>query len=529
MQGNTLKPEEKLPEGFSDLELAAWLCLHHSNESRVAYAHANYLFKVFEVCSKPTPLFIGDLGAETVKTLKLLSKSKLLQRIELPFKELDNIYTSKPDWVLLEAQVRDITDLKASRDKLFLKGRGKAISNHTAAMVWHDAAGRCMYRGCGQDLGSTPLTTKIARVAYLAHIVASDPDGPRGNEHSHNSSDDPENIMLMCDAHHRLVDRIDVNKHSVSYLKQMREDHTVRVAKLLDSLRYPTAQIITLLADLAQIPTNVSLAELRESVLRRELSPLPEIRHMIRRTQRDDRGRHGFWGHFLHEHESDIRELIAFTSNKPSQSSVISPDYLAIFPLHLVPVLVLSGRVIGEARNIQLFQYDRERSSWQWQNQDLNITSTFDISYEVANPNNSTETILSLELTATLDMRSLPEVLVKAIQEKKIGWVRITNSNPNPNCIHSQERLESFSSLARQAINTIQDSWRSKMIHVFGVSPASSLFKFGQMLQAGNHSTYRVYDRPDGSKPFVPALDITGNEVLSVDFESELQHSISLR
>ncbi|MFC6633335.1 SAVED domain-containing protein [Microbulbifer taiwanensis] len=530
MQEDMTKPEIK-PQvsGLSDAELATWLSLRDANETPVAYAHAKHLFKVYEQCQEPSPLIVGDLGTETVKALKKLSKSKILQRIEPPYDELNNIDTSNPDWTLLEAKTGDITALKKARDKLFGQGRGKAISPLTAAMVWHDAGGRCMYRGCGLDLGVTPLTTKPARVAYLAHIVASDPDGPRGNENSHTLSDDSENIMLMCDGHHRLIDRIDVSGHPESYLKQMRGNHTDRVRVLLDGLRYPTTQIITLLADLAQVPTNVSRAELFGSVLSRELGPLSEIKHMIRRTQRDDRSRPGFWGHFLHEHESDIRELINFTSNRPSQTSAVTPDALAIFPLHLVPVLVLSGRIIGEARNVEVFQYDRSIKAWNWPKHDTTSTSTFSISYEVDNFHDFEETILSFELTASLDINALPEELAQGVQEKKVGWVRITNSNPCSNCIDSKERLEAFSGLARQAIKTIQDSWRSKKIHVFGVSPASAIFKFGQMLQAGNHSIYRTYDRPDGSKSFAPALDITGNEVLSVGSESGQHHQISLR
>lgn len=98
-----------------------------------------------------------------------------------------------------------------------------------------------------------------------------------------------------------------------------------------------------------------------------------------------------------------------------------------------------------------------------------------------------------------------------------------------PNCINSKEQLDNFSVLARQATRIIQDSWRSKVIHVFGISPASTLFKFGQMLQAGNHSVCRLYDRPDGSNIFFPALDITGNDVRSVGANSGQQHQISLR
>ncbi|MDX1750028.1 MAG: SAVED domain-containing protein [Methylophaga sp.] len=527
---NIPEPENTLQvKGLTDTELAHWLYQSHSNEIPVAYVHAKHLFMVYELYPEPSPLIIGDLGTETVKALKILSKSKRLKRIELTYNDLITQENSSPDWILLEAKTVDITSLKSSRDRLFGQGRGKAISPGTAAIVWHDAGGRCMYNGCGSNLGYTPLTTKSARIAYLAHIVASDPDGPRGNENSHQSSDDPENIMLMCDGHHRLIDRVDVSGHPASLLNLMREDHSARVRSLLDALKYPSAQIITLLADLAQIPTYISKVELCKSVLSRNYGPLTEIKHMIRRTQRDDRSRPGFWRHFLHEHDSDIRELISFTSNKPSQTALLTPDALAVFPLHLVPVLILSGRIIGEARKVEVFQYDRDLKTWHWHMQDSNPTSTFEISYEIDNPNNSTETILSLELTATLDTYSLPEELAKAVLEKKIGWIRITNSKPSHNCINSRERLEAFSSLARQAIKTIQDSWHSKRIHVFGVSPASALFKFGQMLQAGNHSIYRVYDRPDGVTPFVPAFDITGNEVLSVDFESELQHSISLR
>ncbi|HIF9125389.1 TPA: SAVED domain-containing protein [Photobacterium damselae] len=524
-----LKLPKGHPSGLSDTELAKWLSLCLTTGKLIGYAYAKHIFKVYELSEDSSQLIVGDLGTETIQVLKALSKKNMLKRIELPYDVLVESKTSQSDWKLLEAKVKDITALKKVRDELFGQGRGKAISPLTASRVWHDAGGRCMFRGCGQDLGSTPLTTKNARIAYLAHIVASDPDGPRGNDNSHALSDTPENIMLMCDGHHRLIDRIDVAGHPASVLQHMRNEHAARVNLLLGSLQYPTVQLITLLADLAQVPTNVSKTELCSSALSRNLGPLPEIKHMLRRTQRDDRGRLGFWGHFLHEHESDIRELISFTSNKPSQKSFETPDALGIFPLHLVPVLVLAGRIIGEARYVEIFQYDRIVKTWHWPKKSSISPPQFNISYEVGDELGLEEVILSFELTAKLDTNTLPEELARVVRDKKIGWIRITHTNPNPNCINSKEQLDNFSDLARQAVRTIQDSWRSKVIHVFGISPASTLFKFGQMLQAGNHSICRVYDRPDGSNSFIPALDITGNDVRSVGDNSDLQHQISLR
>lgn len=521
-QGNTV--------GFTDSELEAWLQDRCARGMLVGYVYAKHLFRVFELSSTQSSLVAGDLGKGAVSALKKLSKSKLLKRIELSYETLQRSIVSDPSWTMIDAEIRDITTLKKERDMLFGQGRGKAISAQTAAHVWHDAGGRCMYRGCGSDLGNTPLTTKSARIAYLAHIVASDPDGPRGNSDSHALSDDPENIMLMCDGHHRLIDRIDVIGHPESLLKIMRKDHSDRVRLLLAGLQYPSAQIITLLADLGQVPTAVSKTELCRSILSRGFGPLSEVKHMIRRTQRDDRGRAGFWCHFLFEHESDIRELITYTSNRPSMAAELTPDVLAVFPLHLVPVLILSGRILGEARNVEVFQYNRNRQTWLWDEDTTKGTaSSFDITYELVGTGNIKETILTLELTANLDLDYIPEELSNKVSRREIGWIRITCSNPNPNCIGSQESLGSFSDLARQAISTIQDNWRSQKVHVFGVSPASTLFKFGQMLQAGHHSVYTIYDRPDGARSFIPALELTGNEIRSIGQENEQTHSISLR
>jgi len=526
---NGLKAPEIRPSGLSDSDLAVWLDSRLSTETPVAYVHAKHIFKVFESGSESSTLLLGDLGSESARVLKTMAKKRILERLELPIEVLEGSTFPASDWTLLEATVKDVTALKTVRDKIFGQGRGKALSAVTAAKVWHDAGGRCMYRGCGLDLGVTPLTTKNARIAYLAHIVASDPDGPRGDSSSHTLSDNPENIMLMCDAHHRLIDRIDVAAHSVGILQSMRDEHTARVNMLLDGLKFPSVQLITLLADLGQVPTNISKTELCDAALSRNLGPLPEIKHMLRRTQRDDRGRTGFWKHFLHEHDSDIRELISYTGNRTHQKSSVGSDALGVFPLHLVPVLVLAGRIIGEARHVEVFQYDRHIESWRWPQSPANLASEFEIHYELSGAGDVEESILSIELTADLDTNALPEDLTQAIQEKRVGWIRIKSDTPCANCINSNDQLDNFSNLARQALQTIQDSWRSKVIHVFGISPASTLFKFGQMLQAGNHSICRVYDRPNGSTCFVPALDITGSEVISIGSLNEQQHTISLR
>ncbi len=515
--------------GLSDQELADWLENKHSNKTTVVYVHATHLFRVYEDAGRPVEMIKGDLGSNSIKVLRKVAKSNRLKRIELTYSELESSTLSNQTWEPLKAESTHLTALKKNRDELLGGGRGKKISTKTTEVVWHEAGGRCMYQGCGGDLGVTSLTTKTARTAYLAHIIASNPDGPRGGSSSHELSDSPENIMLMCDEHHRLIDRIDVENHSTERLKVMRNEHATRVNALLEGLKYPRTQAITLLADVAHVSTNIAKSHLNDCILGRQLGPLGDIKDVIRRSQRDDRGRLNFWENLLHEHENDIREFISLTSNRPSQSSTPPPDVLAIFPLHLVPILILAGRVIGEARNVEVFQYARDTRVWHWPLTDNTCTKpNFGLTYKIDDYHNE-ETILSFELTANLDTKALPIDLALAVKEKRINWIRLTSTLPNHGCINSQERLDAFCKLARKAMAKIQDSWRSKKVHIFGISPASTLFKFGQILQAGHHTAYRIYDRPDGVTLFIPAIEITGNEVSAVQKDSQPPLTINLR
>ena len=89
------------------------------------------------------------------------------------------------------------------------KGRGSAIAAATRNQVLLDAHGRCMFEGCGADLTEDPVTRVRGNFATLAHNVASSEGGTRGVLYlSHALADDPENILLLCETHHRLIDKV---------------------------------------------------------------------------------------------------------------------------------------------------------------------------------------------------------------------------------------------------------------------------------------------------------------------------------
>lgn len=308
----------------------------------------------------------------------------------------------------------------------------------------------------------------------------------------------------------------------------MRAEHVRRVNYLLSSLSFPRAKIITLLADLGHIPTNTAQKELIQSVLSRQLNPISTTYTAIRRTQRDDRNRQDFWWHFLHEHENDIRDLILKISSRFSHNDEAPPDKLAVFPLHLVPVLIIAGRIVGEAQAIELFQYDRNRSVWCW-NESAIPSQQGSISISQLPTTPSDEVVLSIELTALVDENKLPVKLAEAIQHQSIPWIRITHSSPDHGCIRCLSDLEQFTSIARNAVRIIQDELRVKCVHLIGIAPASTLFRFGQLLQAGHHPLYQLYDRASHTDHFKPALTISGTHITANSEFGAESFSISLR
>src|SRR5690554_1735186 len=107
------------------------------------------------------------------------------------------------------------------------------ISEKNKIQLWTLAAGRCQYENCNVQLWRDDLSMVIMNRAYIAHIVANVPGGPRGDEvKSEQLANDIENLMLLCDTHHRLIDVEAVSDHPVERLIAMKIAHEKRIELL---------------------------------------------------------------------------------------------------------------------------------------------------------------------------------------------------------------------------------------------------------------------------------------------------------
>lgn len=497
-------------QNLDDASLASWLDQRLRAGHTVGYLHANSLCKVFDTTSPSAQLHPADPDKKSKAKLKKLAQQNLLLHLGLSSATLTSANVADSNWTLTSASPGEITRLVDDRMRVLGRtGRGADISQPTAWKVWTDAGGCCMFEGCGENLSTIPLYNRSAKIGYLAHIIASDPNGPRGTQtDSHLISNNADNIMLMCDAHHRLIDSFAPGDFSAARLYAMRQAHRDLVRSYMDSLAYPRVKAITLHADLAGIPTYFQESDLIGAILDTGRAMLPGVEPHLRRIQRDDRRTPEFWVRYLHEHQLDIQRMVSCFNT----SSGTDMGELAIFPLHHTATLVLAGRIIGEARPVRVFQYHRQRRTWRW---DRNATpqpsGTFTV--DGLTSQQVTEVLITIELTANLDVNALPVGMADNTSSGLMPWVRIRIPNPHLACIQHPDDLDQFMNVARRAINHVQDVMHAQRVHLIAISPASTVFCFGQMLQAGHHSTYTIYDRPGRDTPFVEAFSISGHAV----------------
>jgi hypothetical protein len=106
----------------------------------------------------------------------------------------------------------------------------KSISQKSIKALWARAGGRCSI--CRTELIQVGDNKQHYSTGEQAHIVAAEPDGPRGNaSYPEEFLNSYENLILLCPNHHTEIDKEENLKlYSVEKLKQIKQDHEKWVA-----------------------------------------------------------------------------------------------------------------------------------------------------------------------------------------------------------------------------------------------------------------------------------------------------------
>lgn len=361
-----------------------------------------------------------------------------------------------------------------------------SIPDQVKVKLWVAAGGRCQYPGCNITLYRDDVTLAEMNRSYIAHIVADSPGGPRGDPVlSPKLAKEFSNLMLLCDTHHRLIDREDVAGHPVELLQQFKKAHEQRVEHVtgLDGSR--KSYVITYSTNIGRHKGYISPEQVRSAVLSQDMYPATTASIDLDTTQNAATDRDAaFW-------EAECRNIDGFIATRVNGRG---PDgnemkHLSIFALAPIPLLMYLGKKLGDILPMEIYQRQRATEDWIWKTTDEDGQQ---YSLDIVRPalKGSPDVVLELSLSDTIDPDSIRRIL-----KDELPWYRLSIPEPNRDHLKSKSQWCEFSDLYHRTLARISaDAGKGCTIHMFPAVPVSVAVQMGRSLLPKADARIQVYD-----------------------------------
>lgn len=351
--------------------------------------------------------------------------------------------------------------------------------------LWGKAAGRCQYRGCNKPLWEDELTHAEFNNAYIAHIVADKPDGPRGAPGlSEQLAAERSNIMLLCDSHHRLIDHGDVAGHPVDLLAEMKREHEERIERQSGIRREMRSEVICYQANIGPQPAPMHFRECSLALLPDRYPASPTgIGLGLGNSAVTDRNP-AYWEFEATHLREQFRERVA--------PRIAQLPHVSVFALAPQPLLMLLGRLLSDLPDVDVYQRRREPPTWDWRQEPA------EEDFAIHEPTGDGPPALVFSVSATVADERILRVLPGAAI-----W-KVAAPRPHHDFVQSRRQLSTFRATVRRLLDRIKARHgQVHELHVFPAMPVSLAVEFGRVLQPKADLPIQVYDEQHG---FVRAL-----------------------
>ena len=377
----------------------------------------------------------------------------------------------------------------------FKKGRGTNVRTATRNQVLLDAHGRCMFEGCGVDLTLDSVTGKRGNFATLAHNVASSESGPRGVLYlSHALADDPDNILLLCETHHRLVDKVAKADYPAATLSEMRSRFCDVATELLDTL------------SLVPMP----VYSIAWPVHRQKIAP-PSIQQIAQMLKLIDARPDGTIRHVSYNESL----LCSLTGVKLWTAIQVAVDQAAanilqqahgeeyraaLFAMGLMPALIALGAKLGNKCEIMPMLRYRDNGRWYWPVREPR-GEFFKIDGLDKLSNSEGEVCLLLALTAK------PESMLSTAASLGIKMVSVVARAEylGNGALGHPDDGTAFRQRMQELLHQLRDTYGVRTVHVLSCASNAVCVFFGQGFDS-YHPNLVLYDFHSDGTVMVPRL-----------------------
>lgn len=367
-----------------------------------------------------------------------------------------------------------------------MSNRGKQPREVTKLLVWGRAAGRCQFKNCREALDHNLIAGKAeVNAAYLAHIIASSPNGKRGHPtRSHQLSDEASNIMLMCDVHHRIIDGEETwQDYPENLLLEWKSEHEEWVDLALSSGPDSRSHILQFSAPIGPNETAVPFDDCADAIMPKRT---PAER---RPTEIKVRGMHfkdsdeTYWN----VQSQTLRNGIAQGVRGRFETGDIR--HLSVFGLAPIPLLMELGRLVSDISDVDVYERHREPAQWKWPEDGPEVT--FTRTQGRLGPKH-----VALKLSVTSQITD--DRITDAIGDDVSIW-DISSDPQTQGVIRHRSDLSRYRSIVRTTLDEIKNAHgMDVMLTVFPAVPVSCAIEFGRVWQPKAHPGVEIFDQVQG-------------------------------
>jgi hypothetical protein len=361
------------------------------------------------------------------------------------------------------------------------------IPHKIVLKLWLRSGGRCQFQGCNKPLWRDELTQRQMNQAYIAHIIADSPDGPRGDSIlSPKLAKDFNNLMLLCPTHHKLVDD-NPDIYPVELLQKYKQEHENPIEHLTSITGDLKTHLLIFIDNIGKRNLYINFDDLCTSVIPRypAESKFIEI-DLSQSPYRDDEPS------YFTRKQDEISRLVDSRIRQISRYEGI--NHLSIFALASIPLLVYFGYEIGDIISSDVYQKHRDTDSWKWQMQNDQEFKYIIETPQLSEVCNQKAIALNLSLSGTIH----PEEISQAMS-KPYCIYKMTISEPDRDYLKSKDQLDLFKVEMRALLRQIREMHGCDCeIHLFPAIPASVAVSFGQLLLPKSDPLIHIYENNHG-------------------------------
>jgi len=372
-----------------------------------------------------------------------------------------------------------------TQDRTTKKGRHGSVTGKPLNLVWARSAGRCQLDGCNEDLTRHLVAgSRNANKAYVAHIIGSSAEGPRGDsERSQELAKNPDNVMLLCDGCHREIDREHPDEYPEGHLREMKRRHEAWISRAVGMKPDSQSHILRFTN---RIEANETAIPLDDCVVAMSgIGKTPADVHAIDLKV-------GLSGHndtddlYWAAEPSDLQNF--FNKRIEGYFNTGKIRHLSVFGFGPMPLLMKLGQLLPDLHDIDVFTRHREPTpSWTWKSGPSSFRPFF-----VEGIPKAGRVAIKINITDKIS----DDRVHAAVRKEDLSIWEITCDEPGYDVLSTRKDLGEFRKVVRSTFNRIKQVHGENVeVLVFPAAPAACCVEFGRVWQPKAHLPMAIFDQ----------------------------------